>query len=103
MTMAMSHMVMDLLTPVLSQCTSPTDCFGRGNAPPGFEKLILIGQWVLWIATAVCVIGLVVVGAQMAIAHQHGELQQHGKRLGAVMLGIIVIGTASGITAALIG
>lgn len=81
---------------------SPVPDFGSGEAPPGADKLMTIGRWALWIATVVCVLGVLRVGAQMAHAHQHGEMEQHGKRLGATMAGIIVVGSASGITAALI-
>lgn len=87
---------------VMTEFLAQVPDFGGGEAPPGSEKLLTIGRWVLWLATAVCVIGLIVVGAQMAMTHHHGGMQHHGKRLGAVMAGIIVIGSASGITAALI-
>lgn len=76
--------------------------FGGGEPPPGSDKLLTIGRWVLWVVSAVCVIGLLLVGAKMATEFSHGEMSQHGKRLGAVMAGIIIIGASSGIAGALI-
>jgi hypothetical protein len=74
----------------------------NGEAPPGSDKFLKIGSWVLYIVSALCVIGLLIVGGRMATEFSHGEMSQHGKRLGAVMAGIIVIGASSGITGALI-
>jgi hypothetical protein len=76
--------------------------FGTAQAPPGSDKLLIIGKWVLWIVSALCVIGLLLVGGKMATEFNHGEMSQHGKRLGAVMAGIILIGASSGIAGALI-
>lgn len=93
-------MITDLAHTVLAQ--APVPDFGSGEAPPGSDKLMTIGRWALWIAVVVCVIGIIRVGAAMAHAHQHGEMEQHGKKLGAALAGIIIVGSASGITAALI-
>jgi len=90
------HMLMDLVT--LAQVPD----FGGGEAPPGSENLLKIGRWVLWGVTALCVIGLLVVGGRMAVEHSHGEMSTHGKRFGAALIGCIVVGAASAIAAALI-
>jgi type IV secretory pathway VirB2 component (pilin) len=45
----------------------------------------------------VCVIGIVVAGAMMAVGQRRGEGGEHASRLGWVIAGCIVIGAASGI------
>lgn len=86
----------------LMQALADVPNFGGGEAPPGSDKLITIGRWVLWIVSALSVIGLLYVGGKMVSELNHGEMSQHGKRLGAVLAGIILIGSASGIASALI-
>ena len=76
--------------------------FGGGEAPPGSDKLLKIGRWVLWGVSALCVIGLMFVGGKMGTEFNHGEMSQHGKRLGAALGGIILIGASTGIAGALL-
>ncbi|PXY16604.1 conjugal transfer protein TrbC [Prauserella muralis] len=76
--------------------------FGGGEPPPGSGKLLTVGRWVLWCVSALCVIGLLFVGGKMATEFNHGEMSQHGKRLGAALAGIILVGASSGIAGALI-
>uniref|UniRef100_UPI003F499997 hypothetical protein n=1 Tax=Amycolatopsis sp. CA-151526 TaxID=3239921 RepID=UPI003F499997 len=76
--------------------------FGGGEAPPGSDKLLKIGRWVLWTVTAVCVIGMLFIGGKMASEFNHGEMSQHGKRLGMALAGMVIVGASSGITSALI-
>ncbi len=75
----------------------------NSTPPPGADKLILLGSWALYAVSALCVIGLLVVGGRLAISHHHGiQGGQHGEKLGAVMAGIILVGASSGIAGALI-
>jgi hypothetical protein len=75
---------------------------GTGAPPPGSENLLKIARWVLWGCSIACVLGIVLVGTQMAIAHSHGEMQTHGKKLGLAMAGCFVVGASSLIAGALI-
>jgi len=87
---------------VLLLLTGSVPDFGGAVAPPGSDKLLTIGRWALWCVSALCVIGLLIVGAKMSTEFTHGEMSQHGKRLASVLAGIILIGSASGIAGALI-
>lgn len=83
---------------LLAQVPDP----GSGIAPPGSEGLITILRWVAWIAFAVCVAGVMIAGAAMALGNRRGEGGEHAARLGWVLAGAIVIGSASGLVGALI-
>lgn len=72
---------------------------GNGEAPPGSEGFQEILRWAAWMAFGVCVLGLIVSGGMMAIAHNRGDGGQHGSRLMWVMAGSVVIGSASAIVA----
>lgn len=74
---------------------------GNGVAPPGSEGFLTIVSWAAWIAFGVCVLGVIVAGAMMAIASRRGEGSEHGARLMWVLAGCIVIGSASGLVGAL--
>jgi peptidoglycan/LPS O-acetylase OafA/YrhL len=68
---------------------------GTGTTPPFGDDLLTILKWIAWIATAACVLGILMVAATMAIRHQRGEGGQHLAGLGWVLLACILIGTAS--------
>jgi type IV secretory pathway VirB2 component (pilin) len=68
---------------------------GTGEEPPGATQLKLILRWVTWIAFAICVLGIVIAGAMMAIGQRRGEGGEHAARLGWVLAACIVIGSAS--------
>jgi hypothetical protein len=68
---------------------------GTGTTPPFGADLLTILKWIAWVATAACVLGILIVAATMAIRHQRGEGGQHLAGLGWVLLGCILIGTAS--------
>jgi peptidoglycan/LPS O-acetylase OafA/YrhL len=74
----------------------------QGAPPPGSEKLLKILNWAAWIATAAAVAGVFIVGAMMAVQHQHGRGGEHGAKLTWVMAGCVLIGSASGIVGALV-
>jgi hypothetical protein len=75
---------------------------GAGVAPPGSEGFLTILRWVAYIALGICVLGVIVAGASMAISHRRGEGGEQASRLGWVLAGSIVIGSASGLVAALV-
>jgi type IV secretory pathway VirB2 component (pilin) len=64
--------------------------------PPGVEAKFqtLIG-WVTWIAFSVCVLGIIIAGATMALGQRRGEGGEHAARLGWVLTACIVIGSSS--------
>lgn len=55
-----------------------------------------------WIATAVCLIGLIVAGALMAVSYHRGS-SEHLGRLGGVAAGCLIVGAASPIAASVLG
>src|SRR5664280_386515 len=90
-----------------SPSPSPTPSPGAGfnstpTAIPGVDKLQAIIGYSTWIATAVCLIGLIIAGASMAVAHHHGETVQLG-RLGGVVAGCLVVGASSSVVGAILG
>lgn len=75
---------------------------GRGAAPPGSAGLIKILQWVFYIASAMCVLGVLIAGGMMAVSVQRGSGGEHVTRLGWALGGCIVIGSASALVGALL-
>lgn len=69
---------------------------------PGVHNLQTIIGYAAWIATGVCIIGLIVVGARMAISHRRGD-SEHMGALGGVVAACIVIGSASSVVGSLLG
>ena len=74
-----------------------------GEPPPGADKLKIVLDWVTWIAFTICVLGVIIAGAMMAIGQRRGEGGEHAARLGWVLAACIVIGAASGLVKALGG
>ncbi|WP_205048977.1 hypothetical protein [Streptomyces alboflavus] len=74
---------------------------GKGEAPPGSEKLVKILKWVFWSVSGLCVLGLLAVAGKMAISWQRGEGSESAKGLGIVMIACVIAGSASGIVGAL--
>jgi type IV secretory pathway VirB2 component (pilin) len=66
-------------------------------------KVDTVVSWVTTIAIAVCVLGVIVAGAMMAIGQRRGEGGEHAARLGWVLAGCIVIGTASALVNTIVG
>jgi hypothetical protein len=81
--------------------TAKAPDFTNGDDPPFAGKLNTVGHWVFIGVMAMCVIGLLIIGAQLVNAHQHGEAQQATKKLGWAFVGLVVVGTASGLVTAL--
>ncbi|MEV5960565.1 TrbC/VirB2 family protein [Kribbella sp. NPDC051952] len=69
---------------------------GTGSKPPGSGGLEKVISWVTWIAFAICVLGIIIAGAMMAVGQRRGEGGEHAARLGWVLAACIVIGSASG-------
>jgi len=75
---------------------------GRGSQPPGSGGIVTIIKWAAWIGLAVCVLGVIIAGASMAFASRRGDGGEHMSKLGWVLGGCIVIGSASGLVGALL-
>lgn len=76
---------------------------GRGIAPPGSGHLVTLVGYVAWGTFALCVVGVLITAAQMAVAHQrHGGAGEHAARLGWVLAACAVAGSASALVGALI-
>lgn len=98
-------MVRYLASPLAPQAKSPqptstnTSIFnpGTGTLPSaGFgAALETLMEWVAWVAVGACVVGVLIVGATMAVSHQRGRASEHMQGLLWVLVGCILIGTAS--------
>ena len=95
------HASMEVLND-LSALSSAVPDPGQGEAPPGSEGLLRILRWGAFIGLVACVLGVIVCGAMMAIDQHRGGGGEHASRLGKVMIGAILIGSASGLVAALL-
>ncbi|GAA3514516.1 hypothetical protein [Georgenia daeguensis] len=62
--------------------------------PPGTEGFTSIMGWVKWLALAICIVGLMVAGALMAIQSRRGEGGEHAGKIGMALGGVIVISAA---------
>lgn len=71
--------------------------------PPGTAGFLAIMGWVKWVALAVCVIGIIVAGALMAINSRRGEGGEHAGRIGFALGGVIVISAAASLVGFLMG
>lgn len=72
------------------------------TAIPGVNNLQTIIGYAAWIATGVCIIGLIVAGARMAISHRRGD-SEHMGAIGGVVAACIVIGSAASLVGSLLG
>lgn len=90
--MHMLHTVLDTVNSLL-----PLDVPdpGNGTAPPGAEKFLAVMGWVKWLALGVVIIGLMIIGAKLAIESRRGEGGAHLGSLGMAMAGVIVIAGAA--------
>jgi hypothetical protein len=93
----LDHLAAATLT-VFAQVPDP----GQGKTPPGSDKFLTILQWSAWLAFGVCVLGVIIAGATMAIQHRHGQGGEHAARLGWVAAGCVVAGSASALVGALV-
>ncbi len=76
---------------------------GGGEPPPGSEGLVTILKWAFYLASGLCVLGVIVAGGMMAVAVRgHGGGGEHVTRLGWALAGCIVIGSSSALVGALL-
>jgi exosortase/archaeosortase len=73
-----------------------------GTRPPGADGIDTVISWVTWIAFSICILGVVIAGAMMAIGQRRGEGGEHAARLGWVLAACIVIGSASALVGTLL-
>lgn len=95
----MLHAVITQTINLLAQAPNP----GGGKAPPGSGDFETVLSWAAWIALGMCVLGVIVAGGAMALAHsgRHGG-GEHAARLGWVLGGCIIVGSASGFVNAIV-
>ncbi|MFI6575234.1 hypothetical protein ACIBFB_05490 [Nocardiopsis sp. NPDC050513] len=73
------------------------------QAPEGLQGgFTTILGWAKWVALAVCVLGLIVAGAVMAIQSRRGEGGEHMSKIGMVLAGVIVISGATSLVSFLV-
>ena len=72
---------------------------GHGVASPGAEKILQLLQWGLWMATGGCILAAVMVGAQLALSAGRGDHHRHAGALLWVLMGAMVVGSATAIVA----
>jgi hypothetical protein len=72
------------------------------TAIPGVSHLQIVIGYTSWVATALCLIGLITTGAVMAVSYHHGSNEHVGK-LGAVVAGCLIVGAASPIAGSVLG
>jgi hypothetical protein len=89
------------MTPLLSGPGTVLDP-GKGTPPPGAEGIATIVGWVAWTVLALCVVGVLIVSGRMALAHRRGEAAEHAASLALVLGGAVLVGSASGLVAALV-
>lgn len=63
--------------------------------PPGTEGITSILGWAKWLALAVCIFGLFLAGALMAVNARRGEGSDHAGRIGVALAGVVVISAAT--------
>ncbi len=89
---------------------SPGSVLAAGNNPfnsnptsiPGVTNLQTLIGYLCWIATALCLVGLIVTGALMAVSYHRGS-NDHVGRLGGVAAGCLVVGASAPITGSILG
>lgn len=67
------------------------------TAPPGSEKMTMVLGWALWVVIALAVLGVFIVAGKMILSHRRGEGGEHASGLAFVLMGCVLIGSASGI------
>jgi hypothetical protein len=76
---------------------------GQGIAPPGSAQLTTLVGYVAWAVFALCVVGVLVAAAQMAVSHHRGGgAGEHAARLGWVLSACVLAGSASALVGALV-
>lgn len=74
------------------------------EAPPGSTVFLKVLNWIFWGGLVVCVIGFIAAGAAMIFEHRQGSGGgENMKKLGSVLVGSVIIGSASAFAAAATG
>ena len=94
----MLHTAISTALDIIAQVPNP----GQGSKPPGADGITKILSWAAWVGVVVCVLGVIIAGATMAVQHRRGEGGESMSRLGWVLGGCIVIGSASALVGALV-
>ncbi|MDO5049370.1 MAG: hypothetical protein Q4D87_05755 [Actinomycetaceae bacterium] len=72
-------------------------------APPGVEeKVKTVLDWLFWIGTISVFVGFVVGGIMLIISNERGMGNENVRRIGFVIIGAIVIASASALAKALV-
>ncbi|MDQ1287036.1 MAG: hypothetical protein QG622_601 [Actinomycetota bacterium] len=87
------------------RAATPSPTGGRVDVRPTapafaghFNELV---GWVLWGCTLVCVMGIAIIGAMLALSLRRGETGEYVARLLAAATGVIIVGLSSTIVNAL--
>ena len=76
---------------------------GTGSAPPGAGQLKTILSYLAWGVTAMCVAGVLIASAKMAVSHHRGGSgSEHAGALAWVLVAAVVAGSASALVGALV-
>ena len=67
------------------------------TAPPGADKLLAVMGWLKWIGLFVCVAGLIIGGAMVAVSHRRGNGFEVARPVALAIIGAVIIGAASGL------
>lgn len=70
---------------------------GPPTAPPGSDKFLDILAWAKWVALGIAILGIIILGAVMTIAHNRGSGDDFLQKLGWVAGGLVLIGAAGAI------
>jgi hypothetical protein len=89
-------------TPLTAQWQAGSPFTSNPAAIPGVTNLQVIIGYTAWIATALCLIGLIITGALMAVSYHRGS-NEHAGRLGGVAAGCLIVGAASPIAGSILG
>lgn len=74
--------------PVPGPAVAPPELQAKGTAVLGF---------ILWGVMLLAVVGVLVCAGTMVVAHRRGSWDEHGAKLGALILGCVLAGAASGV------
>ena len=86
----------DVANTVLAAVPDP----GAPQPPPGVgDKANTLLSYALWVVFGIGILGIFIVGGKMMIANDRGQGGQHGASLGWVLGGLILVSSATGITA----
>ena len=100
---AMATVWVMIPTPNLTQSEGEVTAVGdSASAATGSEGFTTILGYVVWISLAICIMSVLAAGAMLALNHRRGDASAHMGRLGAVLVGVMLISAASAIVAGLI-